>query len=67
MMGPPGQAESMTPKQVMIMANLQSKGANKIAMIGGSSSGKGSAQSKVLQSSQRNEYLSVQQTKNQYG
>ena len=36
-------------------------------MMGGSSSGKGSTQSKVPQSSQRNEYLSVQQTKNQYG
>ena len=30
MMDPAGQAESMTPKQVMMMANLQSKGANKI-------------------------------------
>ena len=30
MLGPAGQAESITPKQVMMMANLQSKGANKL-------------------------------------
>lgn len=63
---PINNGDSLTPKQAMMIAAMQQKGASKMSMNTGNSSSKGSTHSKVPSSSQRNEYLSTQQTKHQF-
>ena len=58
--------ESLTPKQAIMIAAMQPKSSGKMSVNTGHSS-KGSTHSKIPSSQQRNEYLSTQQTKNQYG
>ena len=57
---PNNNGDSLTPKQAMMIAAMQQKGASKMSMNTGNSSSKGSTHSKVPSSSQRNEYLSTQ-------
>ena len=47
-----------------MLAAMQARGAGKMSANTGHSSSKGSTHSKVPSASQRNEYLSTQQTKN---